>query len=491
MKKMITGIESEYSGSFESDSKSSKKADRLNFNKFIEDFGKVFAGLRSDFFTSSQFCINGGRLYIDTGGHLEFATPECNNAEEAVKYLRAGDVIVENYYRKGMEERMIGRGYEGKLIFRRDITAYDASSSILISRTTYSAHENYLTTREVFDGFLKNFRNISNCLAAFNATRIILSGSGCIFLEPHEDLINQVSNFGFVLSPRAFFIEVPVSSSTTSARALVGLRDEPHADKNKYGRLHIIAGDANRSDWSNWLKIGLTGLIVSIFNRDLEVFYDPLLLKDPVSEMRQLSALADPNKKIFHCYNRPYLLSAVDIQRWFLERVKMFLTEEKRDEEDKNLINVWERILNALEDEDDEELDQLLDWKIKLRLFRHYKEKKGLKCEGFLHPKLAQQDIEYHNISSSGIFSIMENEGFIQKMIPDLEIKKAVWEPPLTRAFLRHLFLQIRKKIFINADINWDSIKVINEGEIFLMSDPFSTSHRKLEEWVNRYKDFK
>ncbi|MBI2451175.1 MAG: proteasome accessory factor PafA2 family protein [Parcubacteria group bacterium] len=489
MKKMIIGTESEYSFYFKAEPRSRFKVNRENFIDFSNLFSGICDSVCRAFCYGGSFYENGGRLYVDTGAHPEFATPECLGPREVVKYLRAGDLLME--FIKGKIEAMLAeRGYIGKIIFCRDTTAYNAESKNKNSRVTYSAHENYLTSRDLFDLIEINARCLADILASFFVTRQIITGAGCIFQE--EAFFDNYQNIyhGYVLSPRLFFLELLISSRTTTDRALISIRDEPLANIKKYGRLHILAGDANRSDWSNWLKFGITGLIISILNENPDSFMSAPRIQDPLSKMRELASYFNLNQKIFQCYNYQGFFSAIEIQRWFLERVDACLVE--RDDEDNNIIAAWAEALDILEenDPDDETLDRRLDWRIKLRLFKHYKEKKNLSINGFCHPELAQRDIEYHNIASDSLFSILENEGLIERLISKEEIEKAVLEPPLTRAFLRSLVLQVRKNLIIlpsEFSVDWTAIKA-SEDDIFFIDDPFATSYLKLEKWVNKYK---
>ena len=41
-------------------------------------------------------------------------------------------------------------------------------------------------------------------------------------------------------------------------RPIINTRDEPHADREKYRRLHVIVGDANLSEYTIYLRNGVT-----------------------------------------------------------------------------------------------------------------------------------------------------------------------------------------------------------------------------------------
>ena len=69
---------------------------------------------------------------------------------------------------------------------------------------------------------------------------------------------------GFQISQRADFFEVEVGLETTLKRPIINTRDEPHADPEKYRRLHVIIGDANLSEVSTYLKMGTTALVLAM-----------------------------------------------------------------------------------------------------------------------------------------------------------------------------------------------------------------------------------
>ena len=51
---------------------------------------------------------------------------------------------------------------------------------------------------------------------------------------------------------------------TTLKRPIINTRDEPHADADKYRRLHVIIGDANLAELSTYLKVGTTSLVLAM-----------------------------------------------------------------------------------------------------------------------------------------------------------------------------------------------------------------------------------
>ena len=63
-------------------------------NALIEAAHRRLASL-ADLHSSGVYLQNGSRLYIDCGLHPELSTPECTNPWDAVRYVRAGEHILE------------------------------------------------------------------------------------------------------------------------------------------------------------------------------------------------------------------------------------------------------------------------------------------------------------------------------------------------------------------------------------------------------------
>src|SRR5262249_60580797 len=66
----------------------------------------------------------------------------------------------------------------------------------------------------------------------------------------------------YCVSQRAEHIWEGVSSATTRSRPIINTRDEPHADAERFRRLHVIVGDSNMSETTTLLKVGATDLVL-------------------------------------------------------------------------------------------------------------------------------------------------------------------------------------------------------------------------------------
>ena len=114
------------------------------------------------------------------------------------------------------------------------------------------------------------FGDIVRHLTPFFVSRQVVSGAGRVGIG------QDGREHGFQISQRADFFEVEVGLETTLKRPIINTRDEPHADPEKYRRLHVIIGDANLAEVSTYLKVGTTALVLAMIEdrfitRDLGV----------------------------------------------------------------------------------------------------------------------------------------------------------------------------------------------------------------------------
>src|SRR2546421_576070 len=196
-------------------------------------FEKVIPGARN----ANVFLENGARLYLDTGFHPEYATPECDDVTELVIHDKAGERIVEDLLHQA-EKRLREDGISGNILLFKNNTDSAGNS--------YGCHENYLVSRDV------SFQRLAEALIPFFVTRQIFAGAGKVLQTPR--------GFHYCLSQRAQHICQEISGATTSSRSIINTRDEPHADAERYRRLHVIVGDSNMSEGATYLKIGTTAL---------------------------------------------------------------------------------------------------------------------------------------------------------------------------------------------------------------------------------------
>jgi proteasome accessory factor A len=260
-------------------------------------------------------------------------------------------------------------------------------------------------------------------------------------------------NEGFQISQRADFFEVEVGLETTLKRPIINTRDEPHADPEKYRRLHVIIGDANMSEISTYLKLGTTALVLAMIG---DKFLDSdLALETPVAELRAVSH--DPSCRHLVALRDGRRMTGVQLQMEYLERARKY-TEDRFgadvDEMTADVLDRWESVLTRLA-EDPMQTSRELDWVAKLELLEGYRARDGLNWN---HPRLQLVDLQYSDVRPErGLYNRLIARGRMHRLVPESEVQRAMESPPEdTRAYFRGRCLQ--KYPDAVAAASWDSV---------------------------------
>ena len=244
--------------------------------------------------SSNVFLANGSRLYLDVGSHPEYATPECDSIYDVVAHDKAGERILHQLL-VGAEERLSDEGINGQLYLFKNNTDSAGNS--------YGCHENFCTVRD------DNTAMYDETLIPFFVTRQIYAGAGKV--------LQTARGATYCISQRAEHIWEGISSATTRSRPIINTRDEPHADAEKYRRLHVIVGDSNMNEYASFLKAGAASLILRMLE-ERTVFMGDMTLENPIRAIREISHDITCTRKIRLASGRE--LSALDIQSEFLEK---------------------------------------------------------------------------------------------------------------------------------------------------------------------------
>ncbi|MBW3651157.1 MAG: proteasome accessory factor PafA2, partial [Actinobacteria bacterium] len=372
---------------------------------------------------------NGARYYVDHA-HPEYSTPECSDARQAVVWDKAGERILARSIQAAARNLPNGQG----------IVVYKNNSDG--KGNSYGAHENYLMDRGVPFG-----RIVQHVMPHF-ITRQIYCGAGKVGTEAASTGGVHVD---FQISQRADFFEEEVGLETTLKRPIVNTRDEPHADAQKYRRLHVIVGDANLSEISTYLKVGVTAIILSMIEDDVFGERD-FTLAAPVQAIRRVSydrSLTAPLELA-----RGGTITALGIQ-WELFDLARKYAEDRGleavgEEVGWDVLRRWEGVLGGLETDPLSLADQL-DWVAKYRLLEGYRDRHGL---SWTDSRLAAMDLQYHDVrTEKSLFSRLP----MQRVVQEDEVIEAMTEPPrTTRAYFRGKCLQRWGSSIAAA--NWDSL---------------------------------
>ena len=420
--------------------------------------GYIFEGLIPNSWPSNAFLCNGARFYQDTGCHPEYSTPECDRLRDLVIHDKAGERLLEACLPMA-EKRLREEGLIGEIYIFKNNT--DSMGN------TYGCHENYLMRRDL------DFWKITEQLIPFFVTRQIFAGAGKV--------LKVSGRTHFFLSQRAQHIHEKTSSSTTSSRSIINTRDEPHADAEKYRRLHIIVGDSNMSELATYLKVGTTAVVLSMIEEGFTV--KGMELEDPVKAIRDISRDPTLKKRVRLEDGREW--TALEIQMTYWERAQAYLAAlgSSADETTRDLIEYWGDVLQKLAT-NPMELAQELDWVIKKNVMESYIARKN--C-GWDDPRVALMDLQYHDVKRNrGLYYLLERQDVVERLATEEEIQRAMTVPPQsTRAKVRGDFIKFAKEKNRSYTVDWTYLKLNGYWEeTILCMDPFSSSNKRVDELI-------
>jgi proteasome accessory factor A len=407
--------------------------------------------------SSNVFLENGARLYLDVGSHPEYATPECDRVLDLVAHDKAGERILEALL-SAAEVRLHEEGISGDVYLFKNNTDSAGNS--------YGCHENYLVARQ------GEFARMADMLIPFFVTRQIYSGAGKVLHGPR--------GAQYCISQRAEHIWEGVSSATTRSRPIINTRDEPHADAERFRRLHVIVGDSNMSEFTTYLKLAVTDLVVRMVEENT-VMRD-LSLENPIRAIREISHDITCKKQVRLANGRE--LTAVEIQREYFERAVRFAERRDGDERTRSVLAEWGGALDALEGGDLDRLERKIDWVAKMRLIDRYRARHDLPLT---HPRVALMDLTYHEVNRDrGLYYLLEHRGLMERVVSDREIQRAMREPPqTTRARLRGEFIRQAKAKRRDYTVDWVHLKLNDQAQrTVLCKDPFKSHDERVEQLI-------
>ncbi|HEY7533250.1 MAG TPA: proteasome accessory factor PafA2 family protein, partial [Nitrospiraceae bacterium] len=332
---------------------------------------------------------------------------------------------------------------------------------------TYGCHENFLMRRDV------DFWKVTEQLIPFFVTRQVYTGAGKVLKVSGKPQ--------YFISQRAQHIHEKTSSSTTSSRSIINTRDEPHADAERYRRLHIIVGDSNMSEYATYLKVGPAALVLSMIEEGYAVH--GMELEDPVKAIREISRDSSLKRKIKLDDGRQ--MTAIEIQRVYLDRAQDYLAQQEHDPIHDDVFERWAAVLDRLED-DPMQLVREVDWVTKKHLIQSYVEKKG--C-GWDDPRVFLLDLQFHDVKRTrGLYYLMESRGLIERVVEEEAVQRAMSTPPqTTRAKVRGDFIRFARAKNRSYTVDWTYLKLNGYWEeTILCMDPFSAVNRRVDELVSQ-----
>jgi len=407
--------------------------------------------------SSNVFLANGARLYLDVGSHPEYATPECDSVRELVVHDKAGERILEQLLTSA-EQRLGDEGVHGDVYLFKNNTDSAGNS--------YGCHENYCTSRR------DDFSSYTEVLIPFLVSRQIYAGAGKV--------LQTARGARYCVSQRAEHIWEGVSSATTRSRPIINTRDEPHADAERYRRLHVIVGDSNMSEYTTFLKVGACSLMLRMLEEPQVVLRD-MTLENPIRAIREISHDMTCTRRVRLANGRE--VSALDIQSEYLNRALRFAEHHELTDEEQLALDMWEYTLSHLED-DPLKLDRELDWVIKYKLIEAYRERHDLTLSD---ARVALVDLQYHDVNRErGVFYRMQRKGMVDRIVTDEEISHAVEHPPqTTRARLRGEFIKRAKERKRDYTVDWVHLKLNDQAQrTVLCKDPFKAEDERVDKLI-------
>lgn len=411
---------------------------------------RIFRPIVAEYRSSNVFWHNGARIYLDVGSHPEYATAECTTPAELLAQDRAGDVLLGDLVTRA-EEALGADGLPTSIFLLRNNVDSQGNS--------FGCHENYLVHRD------DDFTGFATVLVPFLVARTLLCGAGLL----HPDGTWE-------LSQRAGQIWEPISSATTRTRPMINTRDEPHADADRYRRLHVIVGDTNIAEPSTAVKVGSTELVLRLIERGIGP--GDLALVNAPRALRQASL--DPHATLDLADGRS--LSAWQILADLWHAVS---GADDLDEDLVRVVDLWRRVLEAVETGDSSGIDQEIDWAIKRRLLDQYAHRHGLSMDS---PRLAQVAMAYHDTREGrGLGRLLEARGAVQRWTTDDEVASACDEPPATtRAWLRGRFLAAARAAGVDHSVDWLSMRLSQgaDARTVLCKDPFRNHDERVDRLI-------
>jgi proteasome accessory factor A len=375
-------------------------------------------------------------------------------------YDKAGERILENLLNYA-QNKVHEEGFQGELAIFKNNTDFVGNS--------YGCHENYLADRTA------DFYYMAEQLIPFLVTRQIFTGAGKVFRTRRGTVYH--------ISQRAQHIRQKISGTTTNERSIINTRDEPHAIKEKYRRLHIIVGDSNMSEFSTYLKVGTTALVLQMIEDD---FLPPIFsLRNPVRAIKDISRDLTCREAVPLNSGKKY--SALELQKEYLDLAHRYYSTRPMSPEAADILHKWEYVLTKLED-DPMQLHREIDWVIKLHLLQAYGERTNLSQEAS-GDRMLMLDLQYHDIRrEKGLYFLLERKGQVVRLASDEQIEKAMIDPPQnTRAKMRGELIKLAKMKRIPYDLDWNYIRIGYLLNLWVKcNDPFQEENEKVTQLKRR-----
>ena len=412
--------------------------------------------------SSNVFTRGGARLYLDVGSHPEFATAECDRLEDVLAQDRAGELVMADLAEQA-NARLAATGVPGRIHLLKNNRDAEGNG--------FGCHENYLVRRR------GDFWNDARTLVPHLVTRQILVGAGHIAADGDNRRAADGLR-GYVFSQRADQMWDAVSSATTRARPLINTRDEPHADAERYRRMHVIVGDSNIAQGSTLLKVAAMDLLLDYLEHGGEL--GDLALADPMKAIRD--TCHDMSGGVLLERSDGRTITPLEMQAEHLGRLRDVVAQGiEITALHEAALDLWERGLQALRLQQPELVDKELDWAVKHRLLTRYCQRHDT---DLTDPRVSRLALAYHDVSpGGGLRQRLEGAGLLRRFVDDETCRRAVDTPPATtRARLRGAVVAKAEDLRCDVSVDWVGIR-LDDGVCspVTLSDPFCAVDERID----------
>lgn len=450
MLRRIYGIETEFGVTFTLRGQRRLSPDEVS--RFL--FRKVVAWGRS----SNVFLENGSRLYLDVGSHPEFASAECDSLLDVVSQDKAGEMILRELVAYA-QQQLDDEGIRGEIFLFKNNTDSTGNS--------YGCHENYCIER------IDDLTRLEQVFIPYLISRQIFTGAGKV--------VTNTKGTNYSMSQRAEHIWEAISSATTRSRPIINTRDEPHADPERFRRLHVIVGDSNMSEFATYLKVGTAAVVLAMIEDKQTVLRD-YNMASPINALRDISYDLWSKETVKLVNGRD--MTALEIQEDLCERAEAFVqSHDELPEDQKNAVRLWREVIEQYRS-DPMLLSDRVDWIAKLQIIEREQERSHVALSD---PKIALIDLIYHDTNvDKGLFYRRQARDHFTRMVSDEDIKEATTTPPATtRAHMRGTFIKAAKEWRRDYTVDWVHLKLNDEMQrTVLLKDPFKSTDDRFKKLI-------
>jgi proteasome accessory factor A len=376
---------------------------------------------------------------------------------DLVAHDKAGERILEGLIVEA-DRRLREEGIAGDIyLFKNNTDSYGNS---------YGCHENYLVPRH------EELGRLTDALTPFLVTRQLLCGAGKVLQTPRGAV--------YCVSQRAEHIWESVSAATTRSRPIINTRDEPHADAERFRRLHVIVGDSNMSETTMLLKVGSTDLVLQLIEAGAAL--RDMTLDNPIRAIREVSHDMTGRSRVRLADGRE--MSALEIQYEYLTRARDFTSSSGLNTISERVLEMWERALQAIETGNLDKIAREIDWVTKYQLIERYRARHDLPLSS---PRVAQLDLAYHDVRRGrGLYYLLQRSGAVERVPRDLDIFEAKSIPPqTTRAKLRGEFIRRAQERRRDFTVDWVHLKLNDQAQrTVVCKDPFRSVDERVERLI-------